>query len=61
VPYIKSLSDTGLLTIGWDKIMAPPLGYAEIPKEQIAIIDWSAFSQQDVDQRLELGYYTIPG
>lgn len=32
IPFIKSLSDEGLLTIGWDRLMSlPSINYAQIP------------------------------
>lgn len=61
IPFIRSLSDTGLLTIGWDRLMQQPPNYTGIPDEQIAISDWSAFSKEDVEQRLDFGVYSYPG
>ena len=44
VPYIHSLSITGLLRIGWNKEMAIPEQAYEIPDKKVAVTDWSAFS-----------------
>jgi hypothetical protein len=49
VPFIKSLSDSGLLTIGWDELMVPPFEYEKIPERKVAIRDWSAFSPQEIE------------
>ena len=40
VPYIAHLSQTGAMTIGWDRMMAPPSDYKVIPEAQIAVKSW---------------------
>ena len=47
VPYIHSLSTTGLLRIGWNKEMSVPEQAKEIPDKKVAVTDWSAFSPED--------------
>ena len=47
VPYIHSLSTTGLLRIGWNKEMMVPENAKEIPDKKVAVTDWSAFSPKD--------------
>ena len=37
VPYIVDLSSTGMLKIGWNKEMAPPQNFTEIPPTMIAV------------------------
>ena len=32
IPYIVDLSRTGLMTIGWDRVMVPPGNYTVIPQ-----------------------------
>ena len=39
VPYIARLTETGLLTIGWDREMDPPVEFEMIPVTKIAIRD----------------------
>ena len=40
--------------------MAPPFEYVKIPDQKVAIRDWSAFSLQDIKERLDFGYYSEP-
>lgn len=62
VPYIESLSDYGLLRIGWDQPVRPLADFEKIfPDKKTAVRDWSAFDEEDVEARLELGYYKVWG
>ena len=42
IPYIKDLSPTGVLMIGWDRLMAAPEDYTEINPTQVGIRDSDA-------------------
>ena len=48
VPYIARLTETGLLTIGWDREMDPPVEFEMIPVTKIAIRDYSSFSSSEI-------------
>ena len=41
VPYIESLTSTGVLTIGWDREMVRPANISVIPPAKVAIKDWA--------------------
>lgn len=45
VPYIARLTDTGLLTIGWDRKMQYLEGFENLPRTKVAIEDYSLLSQ----------------
>ena len=42
IPYIKDLSPTGILIIGWDRLMTEPEDYAAINPTQVGIRDSDA-------------------
>ena len=41
--------------------MIVPSEYDSIPQEKTAVKDWSAFSQEDIDARLEVNYWDVWG
>lgn len=41
IPFIESLSSTGVLTIGWDREMVRPANISVIPPAKVAIKDWA--------------------
>ena len=41
IPVIKKLTDTGVLTIGWDRKMQKPPNLDEIPKSKVVVTDES--------------------
>ena len=53
IPYISRLTETGVLTIGWDREMAPPQKYEIIPEEKVAVDDYSQFSEREIEERLD--------
>lgn len=32
IPYVHDLTQTGVMTIGWDKLMVPPTNYTVLPQ-----------------------------
>ena len=55
VPYIADLTQTGVMTIGWDRQMTPPGNYTEIPIAQVAVRSWDdIIAELDSDRRREL-------
>ena len=40
VPHIVSLSQDGVMQIGWDRDMVPPGNYTVIPETQVAVRSW---------------------
>ena len=52
IPYIHSLSMTGLLRIGWNQDMTVPEQAKDISEKKIAVTDWTAFSPEDQEKRL---------
>ena len=53
IPYISRLTETGVLTIGWDREMDPPQKYEIIPEEKVAVEDYSRFSEREIEERLK--------
>lgn len=41
--------------------MQPPENYEEIPNEKVAVRDWSAFSAEEQESRLDIGWYEVYG
>ena len=61
IPFIARLTETGLLTIGWDRQMKPPLDYEIIPDKKVAIYDISLFDKKDRNERLKFGWFKQDG
>ena len=57
VPYISRLTETGVLTIGWDRLMRQPQNYREIPEKKVAVNNISHFSEQEIEQRVEFNWF----
>ena len=47
IPYIHSLSVTGMLRIGWNQNLTVPEQAKDISEKKVAVTDWSAFSLED--------------
>lgn len=56
-PYILRITETGLVTVGWDQRMLPPNDYKEIPEKKVAIDDISAFTQDEINDRISYGWF----
>lgn len=41
VPYIADMTPTGVMTIGWDRTMTPPMNFTVIPQVQVAVRSWN--------------------
>ena len=59
VPYVARVTQTGLVTIGWDQAMRPPADFKQIPAEKVALEDLSVFDERDVSDRVEFKWYNV--
>ena len=64
VPYIQSLTERGLLRIGWDRPLLALEQWPSLPGWKVAVRDWQAMSQRVDDYELkevEFDFYEIQG